>query len=66
MVGSSLTPTERETFLLHAETDEYRTRIALARDNIRETFARYLRPYIAFSGGKDSLIMLHLELIKND
>jgi 3'-phosphoadenosine 5'-phosphosulfate sulfotransferase (PAPS reductase)/FAD synthetase len=62
MVGSPLTPIERETFLLHADTDEYRARLTLAQENIRETFARYRRPCAAFSGGKDSLMMLHLIL----
>jgi 3'-phosphoadenosine 5'-phosphosulfate sulfotransferase (PAPS reductase)/FAD synthetase len=62
MVGSSLTPIERETFLLHADTDEYWARITQAEVNILETFTRYHRPYVAFSGGKDSLVMLHLVL----
>lgn len=62
MVGSSLTPIERETFLLHAEIDEYQTRIEQARENITETFRTFRKPYCSFSGGKDSLVMLHLAL----
>jgi len=57
-----MTPIERETFLLHAETEEHHTRIAQAQENIAETFRTFRKPYVAYSGGKDSLVMLHLAL----
>ncbi len=51
-----------ESFELWADTEEYRNRINKTRDVINEALRRYNHPYIAYSGGKDSLVMLHLVL----
>jgi 3'-phosphoadenosine 5'-phosphosulfate sulfotransferase (PAPS reductase)/FAD synthetase len=52
----------RETFLLHAETEGYLKAERLAREIVAEATRKYKKPYIAFSGGKDSTVMLHLVL----
>jgi 3'-phosphoadenosine 5'-phosphosulfate sulfotransferase (PAPS reductase)/FAD synthetase len=57
-----MTPIERATFLLHAELDDYQARIDAAEDIITEALNRAKKTYIAYSGGKDSLAMLHLVL----
>lgn len=54
----------RETYRLWSEEPGYRTRIEDARIIIRETLKKY-NPYIAYSGGKDSLVMTHLTLLQN-
>lgn len=46
-----------------AEADEgYRKRVEMARQVIADALARSRRPYVAFSGGKDSTCVLHLVL----
>jgi 3'-phosphoadenosine 5'-phosphosulfate sulfotransferase (PAPS reductase)/FAD synthetase len=57
-----VTPIERETFLLHSELDDYQSRIAAAKSILVESIGRSSKPYIAYSGGKDSLAMLHMAL----
>lgn len=57
-----MTPIERATFLLHAELEDYRARIQAARHFITEALERAEKPYISYSGGKDSLVMLHMAL----
>ena len=57
-----MTPIERATFQLHAELDDYRARIDEANGIITEALNRSNKPYIAYSGGKDSLVMLHMVL----
>jgi 3'-phosphoadenosine 5'-phosphosulfate sulfotransferase (PAPS reductase)/FAD synthetase len=59
-----MTPVERQTFQLHAETDEYCVRIEAAEKIIAEALARANQPYVAFSGGKDSTVMLHMVIEK--
>lgn len=55
-----MTPVERETFKLHAELDDYRARIARTQEIIQEAIERFEKPYIAYSGGKDSMVLLDL------
>lgn len=45
---------------LHARTAGFRNRVAAAGDWIAEALGTIERPYVAFSGGKDSLVMLAL------
>jgi 3'-phosphoadenosine 5'-phosphosulfate sulfotransferase (PAPS reductase)/FAD synthetase len=58
----AMTPVERQTFRLHAETDEYCGRIEAAKKTITEALSRAKKPYVAFSGGKDSTVMLSMAL----
>lgn len=49
---------DRELFLIHAEDDGYKNRISNARKITKSNSNK--KPYIAFSGGKDSVVMMHL------
>ena len=51
---------ERRKFKLHSETGRYRRRVQKAEEWIHEIFDRYENPCLNFSGGKDSLVLLHL------
>jgi 3'-phosphoadenosine 5'-phosphosulfate sulfotransferase (PAPS reductase)/FAD synthetase len=53
---------ERSKFLLYSELDEHKDRIDEAKQIIKDAFDDYGKPYVAFSGGKDSTIMLHMAL----
>lgn len=50
----------RQTFLLHSRTEEYQKSLNNARNKAREVFSKYEYPAVAFSGGKDSLVMLSI------
>jgi len=50
----------RETFALHSTTEEYRERIDNAKDIVKKSLKKYNKSYVAFSGGKDSTVMLHM------
>lgn len=45
-----------------AQTDEHRAKVEEARCIVREALRRHRKPYVAFSGGKDSTCVLHLVL----
>lgn len=49
----------RQTFLAWAETTDHRAAVAAAQGIITKALAE-TRPYLSFSGGKDSTVMLHL------
>ena len=51
-----------ETFKLWSETEEYKGKIEESKKVITKAFTYYKNPYIAYSGGKDSIVMLHLVL----
>jgi len=51
-----------EAFKLHAQTPEHRERLREAQLIIKEALARFKKPYVAYSGGKDSTCLLHLVL----
>jgi len=53
-----------ETFLLWSETQEYKERLKNTKSIIKSYINRY-KSYVAFSGGKDSTVMLHLVLQEN-
>lgn len=53
-------PTHRQRFLLHSRLPGYRRRVAQAQAAVTEWLSRCHHPYIAFSGGKDSVCVLHL------
>lgn len=52
----------RETFILHSKTDEFKKQEQATERIISDALRRYKKPYIAFSGGKDSTCVLHLVL----
>ena len=54
---------ERRKFQLHADTDKYRRRIEKAKDWIHDVFRRFENPCLNYSGGKDSLVLLHLTAV---
>lgn len=51
---------ERRKFELHSEKKEFRERVEKAVRWVREIFERYESPCLNYSGGKDSLVLLHL------
>jgi len=51
---------ERDACLLYATMPEYRYRVAQAERIVREMLDRVARPYVAFSAGKDSTVVLDL------
>lgn len=58
---SSMPDLLRETYRIWSHEPGYRERIREARDLVRETLDGH-RTYVAYSGGKDSLVMMHLAL----
>lgn len=58
-----MSPSWRDAFLLHAQTMEYRAALVDADWRIGDAVREATQPYVAFSGGKDSLVMLHLVLL---
>lgn len=52
----------RSFFRSWAETDAHRAAVERARSTITEALARSQRPYVAYSGGKDSTVLAHLVL----
>ena len=52
----------KETFLAHSKTSLFKKKVIEAKEIIRDALKRYKKPYIAFSGGKDSTCVLHLVL----
>ena len=52
----------RETFLLHSESNEFKEKVSEAKTIIATALEKYQKPYVAFSGGKDSTCVLHLVL----
>lgn len=47
-------------FLLHAQLPRFRRMVRTAQEIIAEASTRMANPYVAFSGGKDSTVVLHL------
>ena len=52
----------RETFLLWTETEEYKKKVEEAKKIIKNALKTHKKPYVAYSGGKDSTVMLNLIL----
>lgn len=53
---------QEHVFLLHAETDLFKKKVKKTRENIQTIFSSFRKPYVAYSGGKDSCVLLHLLL----
>ncbi|MDQ7851147.1 MAG: phosphoadenosine phosphosulfate reductase family protein [Armatimonadota bacterium] len=52
----------RQTFLAWAQTNDHRRALEDARRRIRDALAHSRRPFVSYSGGKDSTAMLHFVL----
>lgn len=52
----------RETFLIHSRTTEFHKKVYEADEIIACALRKHQKPYVAFSGGKDSTCVLHLVL----
>jgi len=50
----------KEVLRKWAEMDEHKKKVEESRDIIRKALQRNKKPYVAFSGGKDSTCVLHL------
>jgi phosphoadenosine phosphosulfate reductase len=50
----------RETFLNYSKLDEHKKKVEEAKATIKKALQTCKKPYVAFSGGKDSLCVLHL------
>lgn len=57
-----MTPFERAGYLAQARSSVFQRRVQEAQANIQMMFAVCGNPYVAFSGGKDSAVLLHLVL----
>lgn len=57
-----MSPSWHEFFIGHSETAAYRDALDGARSLITSALLQSERPYVAYSGGKDSTAMLHLVL----
>lgn len=53
---------ERAAFLAHSRSVVFERRLKRAREIVADGLSRCENPYVAFSGGKDSEVMLHLVL----
>lgn len=51
---------ERAGFLAHAQTSAFERKVEQARTIVRRWLEECRNPYVAFSGGKDSAVCLHL------
>lgn len=52
----------REYFHMWSETDEFEQKRKEAVEVIKQTLKRFNKPYIAYSGGKDSTALMHMIL----
>lgn len=57
-----MTPIERETFLMHSEQEDYQAKIAKALEIVQAALDSSKKPYVAYSGGKDSLVLADMVL----
>lgn len=49
-----------DTFIAWSLTPQYRARVEQTKHEIHQSFPKYKRPYVAYSGGKDSVVTTHL------
>jgi len=67
MVGSVVNSHEMniKMDMLHAKSKSYANRVSDAKNIISRALDQMKLPYLSFSGGKDSLVMLHMVLEQN-
>ncbi|XRP97789.1 phosphoadenosine phosphosulfate reductase family protein (plasmid) [Methanocaldococcus sp. 16A] len=56
----------REYFLIWAESEVFQEKLKKTKEIIKEALSKFKKPYIAFSGGKDSTALMHLVLSFDD
>lgn len=57
----------KQAMLLYSKRKEFKQLTKETKDFIKKLFKTYNKPYVAFSGGKDSTVLLHLTLqVKED
>ena len=56
---------DREMFMMHSETKRYQSAIEYLDQIIENAISKYEKTIISFSGGKDSLVMMHRILKHN-
>lgn len=52
----------KDTFKTHFETSYFKSKLIEAENIIKDALQKHKKPYVAFSGGKDSTCVLHLVL----
>ena len=63
--AEKMNPIDKEMYLIYSETDEYQEAVRQLQENVSKAFSEYSKPYVAYSGGKDSLVMSHAVLQEN-
>lgn len=56
----------RQGYEMHSRTQEYKKRIKEAEKNVETILSSEYNPILEYSGGKDSLVLLHLFMQQND
>lgn len=56
----------RKSYEMHSKTKNYKKNIQLAKNNIKHILNSKYKPIIEYSGGKDSLVLLHLVMQQNN
>lgn len=57
---STMPDTLRQQFILHAQLRTFQNRVSDAYETVREALTHMQCPYVAFSGGKDSTVVLQI------
>lgn len=52
----------KKSFQLRSKQKEYKNRVKYSKQIIEKAYEKFNKPYLAYSGGKDSVVMLHLAL----
>ena len=55
----------KDTFIMHSETEQFQTLFCKTKENIKTILNHFEKSYIAYSGGKDSCVLLDLVLNLN-
>ncbi|KXZ40025.1 Phosphoadenosine phosphosulfate reductase family protein [Alkalithermobacter thermoalcaliphilus JW-YL-7 = DSM 7308] len=55
----------KPSYIAYSETKTHKQRVQKAKDLIQKILQKHKKPYVAFSGGKDSLCLLHLVYKQN-
>ena len=53
---------QKQAYIWHSRHEDYKQRIRQARRIIKKCYNNYENPYIAYSGGKDSIVLSHMVL----
>ena len=65
--GGKIDLKTKELFITHTKISDYKRKVAETRKELEKLFTFYHKPSVSVSGGKDSLVLLHLaQKIKSD